>query len=125
MDIHCVECAGKVNASLVYGTDVYPHRPDLATLPFWRCDICRNHVGCHWKTKNPTRPLGCIPNAALKNARQHIHALLDPLWKSGKYGRGEVYKIVGDKIGRKYHTAQIRSVEEARNIYRIVKEIAK
>ena len=66
-------------ARLTDGKEVYPHRSDLNSLPFWICDRCRNFVGCHHKTKNPTRPLGCIPNKEMKNARKHIHNLLDPI----------------------------------------------
>ena len=86
------------------------------------CD-CGLYVGCHHKTKNRTRPLGCIPTPDIKNARQHIHKILDPLWQSGRYKRSQIYKIISDKIGRKYHTANIRSIEEAREVYRIIMRI--
>lgn len=125
MEIYCCGCEKKVEARLTDGGEVYPHRPDLSDLPFWKCDTCKNHVGCHHKTKDRTRPLGCIPTKELKNARQHIHRILDPLWKSGKFKRNEIYKIISDKVGWKYHTAKIRSVDEAREIYKMVKDITK
>lgn len=124
MRIWCCGCGDHVEARLTDGGEVYPHRPDLKALPFWRCDACNNFVGCHHKTKNRTQPLGCIPTPELKNARKQIHALLDPIWQSGRMSRREIYKRISDETGRKYHTAQIRSIEEARQVYRIVQRYA-
>ena len=64
--IHCCECSEKVNARLTDECEIYPHRQDLKSLPFWKCDTCGNHVGCHHKTKNRTQPLGCIPSDEIK-----------------------------------------------------------
>jgi hypothetical protein len=121
--LYCCGCQKDVQARLTHGGEVYPHRSDLSDLPFWKCDTCKNYVGCHHKTKNRTKPLGNIPTKELKNARQHIHRILDPIWKDGKMPRGKVYAIIAEKIGYQYHTAEIRSVEEARKIYAIVKEL--
>jgi hypothetical protein len=122
MLIRCCGCEKKVEARLTDGGEIYPRRPDLKSLPFWKCDACGNYVGCHHKTKNRTQPLGCIPTPEIKNARQHIHKLLDPIWQSGKMKRKELYKILSDRLGWKYHTANIRSVEEAREVYHIIQE---
>lgn len=124
IEIYCCGCKAKVTPRLTSGKEVYPHRIDLHALPFWKCDVCGNHVGCHHKTKNRTRPLGCIPTPEIKNARMHIHKILDPLWQSGRFNRREVYNRISDKFGWQYHTAQIRSVDEARAIYKFVKELA-
>lgn len=124
IEIHCCACGKKVDARLTNGAEAYPHRNDLRGLPFWKCDTCGNFVGCHHKTKNRTRPLGCIPTKEIKNARQHIHKILDPLWQSGKFSRRQIYGKISAVIGWEYHTAQIRSVDEAREIYKIVKDIA-
>lgn len=124
MLIFCCGCGDTVEARLTDGTEMYPHRPDLSSLPFWRCDTCRNFVGCHHKTKNRTVPLGCIPTKELKKARQYIHGILDPLWKEGGMTRREVYALIAKKLGKVgYHTAGIRSVEEARQVYRAVQTI--
>lgn len=120
--LYCCECASKITARLTSGAEIYPRRSGLASLPFWKCDACGNHVGCHHKTTNPTRPLGCIPNAAVRNARQHIHALIDPAWKTGKVKRAEIYRHLSERTGRQYHTAHIRSVEEAREVYVMARE---
>lgn len=120
--IYCCECKIKVDARLTDGSEIYPHRQDLYKLPFWKCDQCNNFVGCHHKTKNRTQPLGCIPNQQIKNARKHIHSILDPIWKSGKANRRKLYKKISDHVGWNYHTAQIRDIEEAREIYRFIRD---
>jgi hypothetical protein len=125
MNIYCCECEKYVAARLTSGTEIYPHRADLRQTPFWVCDHCGNHVGCHHKTSSPTRPLGVIANGKIKNARKHIHAILDPLWESGRFKRKQIYRLISDRIGYEYHTAEIRSLDEARNIYRAIVELAK
>ncbi|MCE7028449.1 zinc-finger-containing protein [Jiella avicenniae] len=124
--IWCCGCGAEVSACLTDGGEVYPHRRDLADLPFWKCDGCGNFVGCHHKTRKRTRPLGCIPTPEIKNARQHIHRLIDPLWKSGAMSRRGVYTAIADVLGiPEFHTAEIRSVEEARRVYAAAQSIAK
>lgn len=123
--IYCCGCQKEVDARLTTGAEIYPHRSDLHSLPFWKCDGCGNHVGCHHKTKDRTRPLGNIPTKELREARKHIHALLDPLWKDGNIKRGKLYAQIVEALGTKqFHTAEIRTIEEARKVYRTVKEIA-
>jgi hypothetical protein len=124
MEIYCCGCETEVKARLTSGSEIYKYRVDLKGLPFWKCDTCGNFVGCHHKTKNRTAPLGCIPTTEIKEARKHIHALLDPIWQSGKVSRKELYAKLTAKIGKQYHTAEIRSVEEAREIYRAIQEYA-
>jgi hypothetical protein len=126
MRLYCCQCQKPVEARLTNGGEVYPHRPDLWDLPFWKCDACGNHVGCHHKTKDRTRPLGNIPTKELKNARQHIHRILDPIWKSHKMPRGKLYARLASQLGlREYHTAELKTVEEARKVYAIVREISR
>jgi len=111
--IYCCGCGETVDARLTSGREIYPRRHDLAHIPIWKCDACGSYVGCHRKTKNPMRPLGHIPTKAIHNARQRIHAVLDPLWKSGGVKRSVIYKKLSDRLGWGYHTAKIRSIEEA------------
>ncbi len=124
MDIYCCGCGMEVEPRLTNGAEIYPHRNDLSQLPFWKCDSCGNFVGCHHKTKERTKPLGCIPTKEIKNARKHIHSILDPLWKSGKYKRSELYTMIGAHFVCKYHTAEIRTIEQAREVYRFIKNIS-
>lgn len=123
MTIYCTGCGKDVEARLTSGEERYPHRPDLYTLPFWRCDTCGNYVGCHYKTGTPTKPLGCIATPEILTARKKIHALLDPLWKSGRIKRGQAYAYVTKRIGKEYHNGEIRTLEEAREIYQTVAKL--
>ena len=113
MKIYCCGCSQDTEANLVSGKEIYPHRPDLYSLPFWKCPVCNNFVGCHHKTKNRTQPLGSIPTPQIRQARKNIHAVLDPLWKSGKMKRSELYSTLSEIIGRQYHTAEINTMDEA------------
>lgn len=122
--IFCCGCQADVEARLTYGKEVYAHRRDLKDLPFWKCDGCKNFVGCHHKTDNRTAPLGCIPTKELKAARQEIHRVIDPMWKSGRFGRSQLYGMISHVLGiKEYHTAEIRTVEEAREVARVAKEL--
>lgn len=122
--IYCCECKKDIQPWRCYGSKVYPNREDLKSLVFWLCGTCNNFVGSHKNCKKGNeRPLGVIANKEIKNARQHIHKILDPLWKDGKYLRKEVYSIISKKIGKEYHTAEIRTLDEARQIYKMVKEL--
>lgn len=123
MEIYCTGCLTTVDARLTNGKERYPHRPDLYDLPFWKCDTCDNYVGCHHKTDNPTRPLGVIATKDILEARKRIHALLDPLWKSGKIKRGQAYAYVSKQLGYTYHNGEIRSIDEARKIWQIVADM--
>ncbi len=126
MKLYCCGCEKKVEPRLTNGKEVYPHSQDLYRLPFWKCDTCGNFVGCHHKTRDRTRPLGIIATPELKNARQHIHNLLDPLWKNDLISRKKLYEMVSKKLGlREYHTANLGSVEEAREAYKAIREIAR
>ena len=123
--IYCCKCNKDTQAILISGKEVYPHRSDLFSLPFWQCPNCLNFVGCHHETKNRTNPLGCIANQQIKGVRKHIHTILDPLWQGKKSRRGYLYKLISDEIGYEYHSAEIRCIEEARKIYKFILEIKK
>lgn len=123
MKIYCCGCERDVEARLTSGKEIYPHRRDLYDLPFWKCDDCGGKVGCHHKTKDRTRPLGNIPTKEITEARQHIHRLLDPMWQRGGWPRGKIYARLTHVIGREYHTAEIRSVDEARVVYAALQQL--
>lgn len=123
MTIYCTGCSADVVARLTDGTEMYPHRPDLAAMPFWVHDVCGSFVGTHHKTRNKHKPLGFLASPEVKKWRKIIHATLDPLWKSGKIKRGQAYAFISHRIGHTYHTGEIYSVEEGRHIYEIVKEL--
>lgn len=122
--IYCCKCKSKVNARLTNGAEVYPHRKDLHSLKFWRCDDCDNFVGCH-KQGSGKKPLGIIASQDIKDWRKKIHAKLDPLWQSKKYSRKRVYQLLSDKLGYDYHTANLRTVEECKRVINLVDDLAR
>lgn len=121
MNIYCCTCSEEVEVRLTDGSEVYPHRSDLSSLPFWICS-CGSFVGCHHKTKDRTRPLGVIPSTQIKNYRKVIHEVLDPLWRSKKHSRSALYKELTNVLGREYHTAELRTVDECKSIIKYLNE---
>lgn len=73
-------------AEHVKGIVIYPHRPDLFTLSFWRCEPCQAYVGCH-KTGDGMVPLGRLANARLRNLKSIAHAAFDTLWQKALEAR--------------------------------------
>lgn len=124
--IFCCQCTVDVFAQLKTGKDIYPHRKDLRSIPFWQCPHCGNHVGCHHRSKDRTQPLGVIPTPELRKARQHIHKIFDPMWRTKKIGRNEAYVRVAKEMNTwNFHTANIRTIGEARRVYRAVMKVRK
>jgi hypothetical protein len=122
--LYCCGCSEKVEPILIFGDEAYPHRKDLYNLKFWICEKCLNFVGCH-KHGDGDVPLGCIPTKEIKKLRMQIHSLIDPIWKSGKLKRGQIYKIMSDKLGFKYHTASLKTVNECQDALTYAKELQK
>ena len=115
--IYCIGCGKDVEARLTSGKEIYPHRHDLYSLPFWKCDGCGNYVGCHHKAAHfRTRPLGNIPTYELRELRKQIHAIIDPIWRGKKCTRGAVYAKLSAALGYEYHTGEIKSADEARAV---------
>ena len=117
--IFCCGCQVDVEAELVFGRKIYPHRKDLGLLRFWQCPTCDNYVGCHKSEGGTPAPLGVIPTPELRRLRSQIHDKIDPLWRGGKVTRAKLYNLLDQKLGRIYHTALIRTPEEAREVMRI------
>lgn len=118
--LRCCHCDDIVKARLTDGTEIYPHRKDLKDLRFWVCENCDNYVGCH---RDSTDPLGSIPGPMLRQARRRVHKVLDPLWKERHFTRTELYKIISDYVGYKFHTAEITTVREANEIRKFINGI--
>lgn len=123
MLIYCCQCEMEVDARFTNGKEIYPQWKKLHKLPFWICDTCHNYVGTHNKTKDKTKPLGVIPTSEIRKLRQDIHKLMDPLWKSNKYKRKEIYSILSDKLGYQFHTANVKEIDDGLFIIKILKEL--
>jgi hypothetical protein len=122
MKIYCCECKKWVKAELITADKIYYNRPDLGAVYMWQCPKCSSFVGTHKNSKKHS-PLGSMCDARLRNARKKIHELLDPLWRDLKCSRKEVYKKISKEIGHEYHTGEIRSIEDAKEVYRIILRI--
>ena len=126
-NIYCCGCKREVQARLTSGEEIYPHRTDLQSLPFWKCDECGNSVGCHYKHKNRkkrTDPVGVIATQEIKSLRISIHRLLDPLWMHGPHTRDKIYKNISEALGvKEFHTGDIKTVGEANKVFNILREL--
>lgn len=88
-------------AGLVMGRAVYPHRPDLASKFFWKCNPCDAYVGTHSNSPNHA-PLGTLANAALRRLRTEAHYAFDQLWRAednGRMSRSAAYAWLQDTLG--------------------------
>jgi hypothetical protein len=119
--IFCCCCDADVKARLTTGAEIYPKHRNLHNNLFWRCDECGNYVGCHNKSKEPSKPLGCIPTPELRKLRQEIHVALDAIWKSGRLSRSWLYNKLSEELVCEYHTGDIRTVEFAERVLRILR----
>lgn len=94
MGVICPYC--NKPTELVNGEVIYPHRSDLKQKLFWYCAKDDAFVGCHPGTE---KPLGYPATAFLRSQRSSIHALLDPLWRSGAESRSAVYAKLAKRLG--------------------------
>ena len=111
MTINCPYCHEP--AKLVGGDVIYPHRRDLATLSFWQCAPCSAWVGCH-KGSIKHAPLGRLATAELRGLKIQVHALFDPLWKSGEFRRSYLYMKLAEQLGIEPKECHIGMFDEER-----------
>ena len=98
------------DAELVSGAFIYPHRPDLDSLRFWRCAPCGAYVGCHKAgvgQGDGTRPLGRLANAELRKAKKEAHAAFDPIWKEGCMNRRLAYAWLAEQLDLPFERTHI------------------
>lgn len=73
---HCQHC--NVACIETLGIEIWPEAgPELAGKVLWRCPLCHARVGSH----PDGSPLGTAADKALRDARVHVHGLLDPIWQ--------------------------------------------
>lgn len=112
----CIECSG-TEAQPVGGDVIYPHRPDLKALRFWRCP-CGAYVGVHEGT---WKPKGYPAGPATHRARIAAHAAFDPLWRrkmakegcTPKVARGAGYWWLAGELGIEVQDCHIGMMDEA------------
>jgi len=85
------------------------------------CYLCKNcdaYVGCHQNTK---KPLGTLANKELREWRKKTHAVLDPLWKLGRYTRKKVYRMISEKMGKDIHIGE-SDIKTCKKVIDIINE---
>jgi hypothetical protein len=88
-----------INADLVTGNVIYPHRSDLSTLFFYKCSSCDAYVGTHKIPVNGVyMPFGILANASLRKAKSRVHKTFDMLWKDCGMKRKESYKWLSEAM---------------------------
>lgn len=101
MTVLCDYCGQP--AELVRGNAIYPDRPDLWALHYWRCTPCGAYVGCHKAGAtgrgDGTQPLGRLADAELRRAKMRAHAAFDPAWRSGRLSRSRAYARLATALG--------------------------
>jgi hypothetical protein len=117
--VYCCNCESETKCNLINGKQAYPHRDDILGY-FWRCTQCGQFVGCHGLS---TKPLGVIPTHEIKRARSELHKIIDPLWQNGKISRSDLYSKISEHLNFEYHTAELRTIEECRKVWRFVKKL--
>lgn len=98
-------------AELVTGDVMYPHRPDLKHLWFWRCQPCRAYVGAH-STSQRHVPKGSLANEKLRELRKSAHYAVDVYWQTGKRTRSAVYAHIAVLMGLTKDKAHIGKFDE-------------
>ena len=123
MNIYCVKCNKEVEALLMTGGKIYPHRPDLHYMSFYECPICGNYVGTH----RDGRPLGTIPTAELRVWRHKVHKTIDAYWlpSRDRSMRKKLYQAISHHIWREYHTGELNSIEECQQVITFFHQFAK
>ena len=97
------------SSKLVTGREVYPHRPDLFSLPIWACMPCGAWVGCHPGSDNS---LGRLANASSRRLKMAAHAAFDPLWKSGNLKRKDAYYWLSKQLGVPFGECHMGSMSD-------------
>jgi hypothetical protein len=67
--------------------------------------------------------MGTLATPEMLEARKAIHALIDPIWQSNEFARAQVYAAIKKQLGYNYHTGELRTMDEARKVWKIAAEL--
>lgn len=119
VEVYCCGCGKNVDAVKTSASRVYHGSMWNSEKFLYVCPVCGNYVGMH----ADGTPFGVIPTPALRQWRQKLHDLLDPVWRKTKLKRCTVYRLLSGALGKAYHTAEIRNVEEAEQAKNAIQEM--
>lgn len=100
-------------------TDVELYGQSYGGKRFWLCRRDRAYVGCH---PGGARALGNLANAETREWRNRTHRYIDPLWQSGRWTRGGMYKALSKMLGWEVHVGE-SSVEQCKSIIYAAKDL--
>ena len=102
----CNYCGQK--AEWVENKEIYGRNYGSSYM-IWLCRDCNAYIGCH---KNSQVPKGkTLAKKDLREARMKAHAIIDPLWQSGKYKRRTVYLRLKEAFGEEVHVGATTTPE--------------
>lgn len=117
------------NAEFVNGNRIYSTPGPWNRLWFWACFDCLAWVGCHKRNHQYGRkgdePFGILANEELRNAKRHVHRLLDPLWQQKGISRKEAYRVLADAMGISKNDCHVGmfDLERCREAYRALMKV--
>ncbi len=123
MLIYCCYCLTYIDARLTTGDEIYPHKPNLKDMPFWVCTTCHNFIGCHHKTKTPTKPLGTIPTVEIRQLRLQAHEGINRLQRIRRTSTHKIYRMLSLCVGREFHCGHLSTIEEAEKALYLIQQL--
>lgn len=105
------DCCGEPVVQLTSNSAIYGR--EYGEWPYvYLCLLCGATVGTH---PHSVYPLGLMADAETRSMRTALHAVIDPSWKSGLVGRGELYRMLGELMGlppgRRFHVGELTKEE--------------
>ncbi len=91
--LYCKNPAELVDNSVIYGKSIEGRKA-------WLCKPCWAYVGCHGRSD---KPFGKMANAETREWRMKTHAIIDPIWQSGKMSRRKMYQVLSKSLGYEVH----------------------
>lgn len=113
LEQHCPYC--KQKAEWVENKEVYGKNYGDSYM-MHLCRKCDARVGCH---NNSRKPLGTMANKELRMYRMMTHGVVDPLWKTKKYKRGQVYDMLNSHFEETIHIGE-SSIEMCKKIIKFI-----
>jgi hypothetical protein len=103
---YCCECGKEIEADIVGGDIIYPHRKDLYPKKFYMCPHCHNYTGVY-QGEEPV-----IPTKYIRECRHYAHRALDRIWHNKKL-KNKYYAYMNEQFKKVFHWGEVRSEEEA------------
>lgn len=84
----------------------------------WNCADCGSSVECYMGSMNP---IGYLQTPEMINARKHIHEMIRRLANHCGSSTNFIVSCLAHGLGLKtFTTARIKTIEDARDIYRLL-----